>query len=56
MFLPGQRPTPHTSFDTLAEAKRFLISLEEEDVYIKDRLNGNTYWYRDGKVVEETEV
>ena len=56
MAFAGRKLTPHTSFNTLAEAKRFLASLEEEDVYIRDSKTGQTWWYQDGQIVEETEI
>jgi hypothetical protein len=47
---------PHTSFDSLARAKRFLMSLEDEAVYIKDHETDKEWYYVDGRIVQEEEI
>ena len=54
--LEGERLIPHTSFDSLARAKRFLMSLEDEAVYIKDHETNKEWYYTDGRIVQEDEI
>ena len=54
--LEKERLIPHTSFDSLARAKRFLMSLEDEAVYIKDRETDKEWYYVDGRIVQEKEI
>lgn len=53
--LENERLIPHTSFDSLAKAKQFLMSLEDEAVYIKDRETNEEWYYVDGRIVQEEE-
>ena len=54
--IEGERLIPHTSFDSLARAKQFLMSLEDEAVYIKDRETSEEWYYTNGRIVQEEEI
>lgn len=54
--IEGTATIPHTSFDSLRAAKRFLMTLEDEAVYIKDRISGEEWYYDNGRIVQEREV
>lgn len=53
--VPGEPLIPHTSFDNLRQAKRFIMSLEDEAVYILDRSSRDEYHFIDGRWVSPTE-